>query len=48
MEFGDNILQFNLDQPKLKDTLHIWSSSVDFFAYRKNNLQQIFQKNFRF
>jgi hypothetical protein len=32
MEIGDDILQFYLDGPKLKDTLHILRSSVGFFA----------------
>jgi hypothetical protein len=48
MEFDDDILQFYLDRPKLKDTLHFWSSSVGFFAHLKCNLEHIVQENFRF
>jgi len=48
MEFGDKLLKFYLDRPKLKYTLHFWKSSVGFFAYHKCNLQQIVKKKFRF
>jgi len=48
MEFGDDILKFYLERPKLKYTLYFWRPRVGFFAYLKCNLQHIFQKKFRF